>query len=115
LRSRLYSTVSAAPTFTAVFTRSRTNPNGLRFPCVESIFNHFGLQPYIHDIEVELKHGRRTSIFRAFFKRHVRLPPNPTVAIKGDLLLMRVGSRNENLVVNLRKGDRQLADYIAKQ
>ncbi|KAJ7500681.1 hypothetical protein B0H11DRAFT_1628449, partial [Mycena galericulata] len=77
LLSRLYSTSESSPISVPVHARCvSSNPQDLRFPCVESILDGSAIQAHIHDIRVVLKHGRRTTHFRAFFKRHVRLPAN---------------------------------------
>ncbi|KAJ7100531.1 hypothetical protein C8R44DRAFT_888340 [Mycena epipterygia] len=116
LRSRLYSTSDALPTAIRVLTRcSSTNLQDLRYPCVESVLDSAGVQPHVHDIHVVFKHGRRITHFRAFFKRHVNLPANPHVDIRGELLIMRIASHNDNSVVNIRPGDRKLADYVASK
>ncbi|KAJ7166521.1 hypothetical protein C8R43DRAFT_1122101 [Mycena crocata] len=114
LKPRLYSTNTSAPTSLDIFTRCRSsNPQDDRFPCVESVLDSAAVQPHIHDIRVVFKHGRRTTHFRVFFKRHVRLPANPNVDVQGDLLVMRVAAQNDESVVNMRGGDQRLADYVA--
>ncbi|KAJ7429422.1 hypothetical protein B0H11DRAFT_1767893, partial [Mycena galericulata] len=114
LLSRLYSTSESSPISVPVHARCvSSNPQDLRFPCVESILDGSAIQAHIHDIRVVLKHGRRTTHFRAFFKRHVRLPANPLIGIRGDLLIMHVASQNIDSVVNLRAGDHRLSDYVA--
>ncbi|KAJ3717356.1 hypothetical protein C8R42DRAFT_644610 [Lentinula raphanica] len=43
--------------------------------------------------------------YRVFFQRHQSLPTNVVLGIQGDLIVMRVGSKNIENVVNARKGD----------
>ncbi|KAF9256942.1 hypothetical protein L218DRAFT_1006778 [Marasmius fiardii PR-910] len=63
-------------------------------PMAEHCFNHWPLpQPYCH----------------------VRLPLNDILAIKGDILVMRLGKWNANNVMNMRKGDERQARAIAKR
>ncbi|KAJ7635922.1 hypothetical protein B0H17DRAFT_1217191 [Mycena rosella] len=114
LRSLLYP-ASVTPAFISAHTRCRgSDPQALRYPCVESVLDCAAFQPHVHDLYVTVKHGRHTSRFRLFFKRHIRLPDNPNVGIRGDLLIMRVASRNEASVVNMRLSDRKLVDYVVK-
>ncbi|KAJ7207283.1 hypothetical protein B0H12DRAFT_1243168 [Mycena haematopus] len=116
LRSRLYPTWSSSPSTVTVHTRCRSvDPQDTRFACVESVLDGAGVQPHVHDVCIILKHGRRTTHFRAFFKRHVHLPHNTYLNIKGDLLIMRVASANQNSVVNMRPGDQRLADFVARK
>ncbi|KAJ6546133.1 hypothetical protein B0H10DRAFT_1969735 [Mycena sp. CBHHK59/15] len=115
LRSRLYPTSGTSPTTVKVHTRAgTTDPQDNRFTCVESVFDGAAVQPHIHDVHIVLKHGRHTSHFRVFFKCHVRLPANPHLLhIRGDLLIMRIASRNAKSVVNMRPSDQKLADFVA--
>ncbi|KAJ7655787.1 hypothetical protein DFH06DRAFT_1329224 [Mycena polygramma] len=116
LRARLYAASAPAPQLPTVHTRCQTtDPQDLRFPCVESILDCGGVQPHVHDIIVVLKHGRRTTRFRVFFKRHVRLPLNPHANLQGDILIMRMASSNPHSVVNLRSGDTRLADFVLRK
>ncbi|KAF9255362.1 hypothetical protein L218DRAFT_1035819 [Marasmius fiardii PR-910] len=95
-----------------LFSKSVRSQDTDRIPMAEHCFNHWPLpQPYVHDCEV-LYRGTR---FRVFFQRHVRLPLNDILAIKGDILVMRLGKRNANNVVNMRKGDERQARAVAKR
>ncbi|KAJ7039718.1 hypothetical protein C8F04DRAFT_1254546 [Mycena alexandri] len=93
-----------------------TTRKTLATPGVDSVLDGGILQPHIHDIGIVLRHGRRTSHFRVYFKRHTYLPANGNFHnIKGDVLVMRVASQNPSSVVNLRSGDHRLADFIASK
>ncbi|KAJ3714403.1 hypothetical protein C8R42DRAFT_726406 [Lentinula raphanica] len=71
-------------------------------PLVESVFEGWPVpQSYIHDIDVIY----RRSWYRIFFQRHKSLRRNPVLRIRGDLVVMRVGSMNTDNVVNPRAGD----------
>ncbi|KAJ7833896.1 hypothetical protein B0H13DRAFT_1552846, partial [Mycena leptocephala] len=77
LRARLYSASTTSATTIHVHTRSQsTDPQDLRFPIVEGVLDCGAVQAHMHDVDIVLKHGRRTTRLRAFFKRHVRLPAN---------------------------------------
>jgi hypothetical protein len=82
---------------------------------VEGVLDCGAVQAHTHDVDIVLKHGRRTTRLQAFFKRHVRLPANSNVDIRGDMLIMRVAGQNKDSVVNMRAGDQRLADYVAQK
>lgn len=82
-----------------------------RIPLVEHRFNGWPtLQPYVHDCDISYQGIR----FRVFFQRHRHLPLNPTLAVHGDILVMRVGQNRQN-VVNPRTGDSKRARLIARR
>ncbi|KAJ7809220.1 hypothetical protein B0H14DRAFT_3481596 [Mycena olivaceomarginata] len=70
---------------------------------------------HVHDIAVTVRDGPNTSRFRVFFKRHVLLPASKSLRIQGDLLVMRVASRNEHSVVNMRAGDCRLSAFVTRK
>lgn len=72
------------------------------------------LQPHIHDVYVRVSRPRPI-LFRVFFKRHVLLPHNPKLDLRGDVVVMRVASRNRQSVVNLRTSDRRIADAVLRE
>ncbi|KAJ6498489.1 hypothetical protein C8R47DRAFT_1068765 [Mycena vitilis] len=116
LRARLYAASATVPRTISIHTRCRTtDPQDVRYPVVEGVLDGACIQPYVHDIPVELKHGRRTTHFRVFFKRHRYLADNALLHLKGDLIVMRVSATNPDSVVNLRSGDFRLTDYVAKK
>ncbi|KAJ7120070.1 hypothetical protein C8R44DRAFT_877545 [Mycena epipterygia] len=116
LRARVYCAGSPSPAFTSIHTRALSaDPQATRFPCVESVMNDYGFQPHVHDIDVELRHGRSITRFRVFFKRHVRLPQNGYAPIMGDIVIMRVSTSNLNSVVNMRSTDRSLSDFVLRR
>jgi hypothetical protein len=87
----------------------KTSP---RRPMVEYRFQRWPLpQPYIHDCTV-VYHGER---FRIFFQRHCWLPKNPSLNVNGDLVIVRLGKKNPDDVVNLRVGDTKIARQIAQR
>ncbi|KAJ7755282.1 hypothetical protein DFH07DRAFT_773400 [Mycena maculata] len=73
--------------------------------------------PHVHDISMIVVHrdanGRfKSSIFRLFFKRHTRLSYNRRLDLKGNILIMRVASRNISSVVNMHRSDAKVGDFI---
>ena len=75
------------------------------------------LQPYVHDIVVSVTYRRKVYKFRAFFKRHTRLPINQAIQnlagvnLEGDVLVVACGKKVE--VRNLRGRDERRALDIA--
>ncbi|KAJ7431764.1 hypothetical protein B0H11DRAFT_1941247 [Mycena galericulata] len=102
------------------------NPHALQYPDVESIMGEADIQPYVHDVSVFLIHrdpngrlkgsnGRlKGSSFRVFFKRHKRLSFNSRSIARGDILIMRIAHRNQSSVVNMRRSDGKLGDFIVR-
>jgi hypothetical protein len=95
-----------------VSSRQAHQQNADHMPLVEHRFHNWPLpQAYIHDCDVLFRGSR----FRLFFQRHQYLPLNPSLAIRGDLIIMRVGKMNTRNVVNLRSGDVRLARRLARR
>ncbi|KAJ7478559.1 hypothetical protein FB451DRAFT_1172888 [Mycena latifolia] len=77
LRSRHYSTSHYAPRFASTPTNIEySDPDVSRYPLVESNFSDAAHQPWIHDFNVQLQHGKKVSRFRIFMKRGKALNPN---------------------------------------
>lgn len=110
IRSRLYSSYDANPRNILVHSRISPSPRGPRYPCVEDVLDSSLIQSHIHDCFLRLSVHRHEVLFQIFFKRHVRLPRNKMLSIKGDLLIMRVSMKNKGSVVNLRSSDVPLLD-----
>ncbi|KAE9385844.1 hypothetical protein BT96DRAFT_565200 [Gymnopus androsaceus JB14] len=68
-------------------------------------------QSFVHDCDVTYR-GRR---YRIFFQRHLYLPFNPTLGIHGTLIIMSVGKKNVNNVVNSRTGDSRRVYHVARR
>jgi hypothetical protein len=116
LRGRLYSVQSASPRNLSVYTHCTSlNPQAARYPCVENYLDHPRVQPYVHDVNVQIRTRRSTTVFRIFFKRHVHLPCNPTLRVHGNIVVMRVASKCKESVVNMRGRDARLADTMIKR
>lgn len=114
--ARLYSAHHAAALVPVQARCASTNPQAARRPFVENVMG-FTSQPYIHDIVVLVQHrgadGRiALSRFRVFYKRHLRLPNNWRLGLKGDIVIMRVAAKCYSSVVNLRGSDVKLADFV---
>lgn len=70
------------------------------------------IQNYVHDFFLRVVIKRRSTLFRVFVKRHKNLPFNPFLGIQGDVLVMRVASRNRDSLVNLRASDMRILDRL---
>lgn len=116
LRSRLYSTQNSFPKTIFIHARCATSdPQNLRYPCIEGVLEDAVVQSHVHDIYVRVLDKKTSSIFRVFFKRHVVLPRNACADLQGDVVIMRVASRNRDSVVNLRSSDMRLADFVLRE
>jgi hypothetical protein len=96
-----------------VYVRSASiDPQDARYPCVEGILDGSLIQSHVHDFFLCINIKNRRTLFRVFFKRHQNLPLNHFLNIQGDLLVMRVASRNHESIVNLRPSDAHALDRI---
>ncbi|KAJ7190013.1 hypothetical protein B0H12DRAFT_1246480 [Mycena haematopus] len=117
ITGRLYGAHHRATSVSVPARCSSTNARDPRVPIVESVMGQSYLQPYVHDVVVLVTHrcsdDRITnSWFRIFFKRHVHLSYNWRLDLKGDIMVMRIASKNRQSVVNLRSSDAKIADFI---
>lgn len=76
-------------------------------------------QPHVHDVGVIVQYrnakGRLIhSRYRMFFKRHIDLPLNRRLNVKGDIVIMRMAAKSFSSVVNLRRSDVEVADFIVE-
>lgn len=116
IRGRLYSTGRQSPSNILVHTRSSCPKLQLpRFPCVESIMGGGRTQAHVHDVVVSVTNGPYRARYRVFFKRHVLLPPNGVLDLRGDVVVMRMGSQDPSSVVNLRSSDSRAIDFVVAQ
>lgn len=89
-----------------------------RFPVPETFFVEHSVQPYVHDCDIYLRENGQQHQFRIFFKWHTRLainkaiPTSEHLAARGDILVMRVGSRIKGNVINMRGRDVALSDRL---
>lgn len=72
-------------------------------------------QPHVHDVVVSVANGPYSAKFRVFFKRHQNLPHNGVLNLRGDVVVMRVGSKDPDSVVNLRSSDSRAMDFAIAQ
>ncbi len=66
-----------------------------RYPVAEGHFPDAQLQPYVHSCMVKICEGRREYSLALFFKNHIRLPVNMSLAslngaaaFRGDIVVM---------------------------
>jgi len=77
------------------------------------------MQPYVHDCSVMVREGFNTYTFRVFFKRHMYLKINttvrahPSVIFRGDLVIMKEGSRYD--FINMLGRDSVVADWLVSR
>ncbi|KAK6977378.1 hypothetical protein R3P38DRAFT_3295354 [Favolaschia claudopus] len=111
LFGRLYSKDDTAPSMIRVSTRCPVRKP--KCPSVEPVLG-YSFQPFVHDFHITVKDGKRRRHFRAYFKRHKKLPINPHLAIAGPLLIMRVDARGNVFTKLWGPGDSQMADFAAR-
>ncbi|KAE9405454.1 hypothetical protein BT96DRAFT_934939 [Gymnopus androsaceus JB14] len=106
------SNVYTSPKIATESTHAPTKHDVPHLPLVESSFIGWPtLQPYLHDCDIMLGVDR----FRVFFQRHQYLPWNPVLKVHGDLVVMQVGKKNVQNIVNLRPGDKKWTERIARR
>ncbi|KAJ8482676.1 hypothetical protein ONZ45_g14867 [Pleurotus djamor] len=100
--------------------REEDNPQSCRYPFVEGVMKdatgspYRVVQPYVHDIYLRSTIRRKKVVYRVFFKKHKRLPPNQALAgVLGEVVILRVAARNMDSVVNLRPSDKAVVDRLA--
>jgi hypothetical protein len=77
------------------------------------------IQPHIHDCIVNVQEGQHTYRYRVFFKRHRRLRFNWSLplragrdTLRGDIVVMRMGTLHPRPVINMRARDSAISDYM---
>ncbi|KAG6864183.1 hypothetical protein C0991_011758 [Blastosporella zonata] len=115
LKSRLYAARACSPRNTPIHVRWGEAPYDARYPSVEGVLDDILLQSHVHDFFLSTTIKCRRSLFRVFFKRHKHLPYNASLDIQGDLVVMRVASRNRDSFVNLRSTDMHVLDRSLKK
>src|SRR5262245_13911304 len=99
---------------------STKRKGSLRYPIVEGCLDSMQVGGRIHDILVvveDLQSGKCVK-FMYFFRRGCHLPHNVFISgearsvVLGDVVVMRIGSRFDAPVVNMRRGDAAIADWL---
>ncbi len=80
LRGRVYPSRDARPSHLLIDTRCPENKWEPRYPVAEGHFPDACLQPYVHSCMVNICEGRQEYSLALFFKNHVRLPVNTSLA-----------------------------------
>ncbi len=108
----------ARPSHLLIDTRCPENKWEPRYPVAEGHFPDACLQPYVHTCMVNICEGRREYSLALFFKNHVRLPVNTSlaalhcaVAFRGDIIVMRPAAADHRSFVNMRGRDSALSDF----
>ena len=116
IRGRLYAG-NTKPCQVLVPTRCVRPPReiGPRFPYSESILDGAQIQPFVHDIIIDVKEGGQTYSFRVSYKKHRRLPECPFLHFRGSMFVMRVAAFEPDSVMNMRDRDTILSDFMIKE
>lgn len=116
LNSRIYPYHTTSPRTIKLPTSLMTT--GRKVPIVEQAIRGY-IQPYVHDCDVELRVGRKSHLYRVFFKNHKNLPINCSIfrasstAFRGDVLVMSLNP-NDNSVQAMQPGDSKRMDLVVK-
>ena len=121
LRSRLY---AAHNTRSYMVTTPVRFDKTSQYPLVEGMLDQSRLQPYIHDCLITVYEGPYKYNYRIFFKKHCLLNINKAIKqigddgdaqFRGDILIMRISTRNSSSYVNFRERDVLLANFLVKE
>lgn len=94
-------------------TTPKSNHDNIRRPHIDFWLPAVS-QAYIHRVIAHFK-GER---FAIYFQRYRTLPENPSLSIRGNIVILRMGKRNPLNPVNMKVGkrsDARKARAIAKQ
>ena len=86
-----------------------------RFPYAERILNNASIQPYVHDVIVNIEEGEQTYTFWVFYKLHHTLPQCPFIQLQESMFVMWVAALEPESVVNMQDCDTILSDFIVKK
>jgi hypothetical protein len=94
---------------------SSRRPNALCWPMIEAVHLDHKVNPYIHDFDVEVQHGQKTSYFRVFVKRGKRILANKTAVaagLVGEIVILRLSASDGTTLVNARSTDGAIMDFV---
>ncbi|KAJ6482325.1 hypothetical protein C8R47DRAFT_1217997 [Mycena vitilis] len=116
LRSRHYPTFQTVARFVALkATLSSRRRHAECRPQIETLHADTKINPYLHDFDVKLAHGHRTSYFRIFLKRGKRIIANrhPLAhGLVGEIVIMRLSAADGSTLINSRTTDGPVMDFV---
>ncbi|KAJ7090502.1 hypothetical protein C8R44DRAFT_751011 [Mycena epipterygia] len=84
-------------------------------PMVETLHVDGKANPYLHDFDVKLAHGEKTSYFRIFLKRGKRVGFNQHAVahgLVGEIAIMRLSASHGTTLINSRTTDGPIMDFV---
>ncbi|KAF8147654.1 hypothetical protein K438DRAFT_1989563 [Mycena galopus ATCC 62051] len=114
LRSRHYPTFRPSARFVALkVSLSSRRRDALCRPVIESLHLDTKVNPHLHDFDVKLEHGHKTSYFRIFLKRGKRIAANQhTIGLVGEIVIMRLSASDGTTLINSRATDGPVMDFV---
>ncbi|KAJ7922104.1 hypothetical protein B0H13DRAFT_1866030 [Mycena leptocephala] len=76
-------------------------------PQIETLHIDTKVNPYLHDFDVKLVHGHKTSFFRIFLKRARRCQ-----RAGGEIVIMRLSASDGTTLINSRTTDGPVMDFV---
>ncbi|KAJ7080136.1 hypothetical protein C8R44DRAFT_895519 [Mycena epipterygia] len=116
LRSRHYSTFQPQARFVALkVTLSSRRRHAKCRPQIETLHVNTKVNPHLHDFDVKLDHGHKTSYFRVFLKRGKRIAANQHAlanGLVGEIVIMRLSASDGTTLINSRMTDGPVMDFV---
>ncbi|KAJ6560131.1 hypothetical protein B0H19DRAFT_1260775 [Mycena capillaripes] len=116
LRSRHYSTHQPTARVVALkASLSSRRRNAKCRPLIESLHIDPKVNPYIHDFDVKLVHGTKTSYFRIFLKHGKHIAANMHAIahrLVGEIVVMRLSAFDGTTLINSRTTDGPMMDFV---
>jgi hypothetical protein len=84
-------------------------------PQIETLHIDTKVNPYLHDFDVKLVHGHKTSFFRIFPKRSRRIAANQHAVangLVGEIVIMRLSASDGTTLINSRTTDGLVMDFV---
>ncbi|KAK7048770.1 hypothetical protein R3P38DRAFT_3175009 [Favolaschia claudopus] len=115
IRGRIYSPEGSF--FISIPTICATSEPFTTYACLQAAMNHHDLQPKIHHADAYIRRrlpsGRQVvDGYICFFKRHQRLPLNPHLNVRGEVVIMRA-HENNTAVTDIEESEAHLVDLVA--
>lgn len=82
---------------------------------IETLHLDTTINPYLHDFDVRLVHGHKTSFFRVFLKRgkHIVANQHPIAhGLVGEIAIMRLSACDGVTLINARTTDGPIMDFV---
>ncbi|KAJ7925026.1 hypothetical protein B0H13DRAFT_2314818 [Mycena leptocephala] len=116
LRSRHYPTFDPRARFVALnIALSSRRRHAKSRPQIEALHLDTKVNPHLHDFDVKLVHGHKTSYFRIFLKRGKHIAANQHAlanGLVGEIVIMRLSASDGTTLINSRPTDGPVMDFV---